>query len=688
MVVSRRQIVVLFAAGFGVSALFNVLVMGIWHGQESDGVLYLRMAQDIWGYLSESSIARQPVFPLLLAGLRWMTGDAMLVPVARFALSALSGVNCVLLTLLACRLWGRREGVVAGLAAGVYPNLFYWSAFLLTETVGVTMFLLLLHALLRLRDAPGAATGALTGLVAGVALLTRAALQVCIPFLAVWLVIALWDRRKQLGTSLAAAAVAAAAVQAPWAVRNLVVVGRLVPIADNGGIGLYGGNNPDALTPQGHPGNWDGEAAVKLLPEMEGMDRGQRDAFLRGRAFDFVKTTLEERPADFARLEYLKLRSAWFPWPGLPRSVEPQALFNWAFAAAFVLASLAGIAGALLALRGWRRTGMLHAALAGHTLQTLVFFGEMHYRVLFEPILLALGALAAVWSWDRVRRRIGPIRASAASGVVVLAGMVAVSGTLVLCNAAAAPTGAEQTALSPPGMRWVPVPAGTFLMGCSPGDGRCRSDERPAHTVAVERFEMLETEVTEAQYAYVAERMGWNAAPSGDFNVGGGPDSPVERVTWQEARAFCAALGMGARLPTEAEWEYAARAGNGDVYSCGADPSCLDATAWYDGNSDDLGMIRKHDVRRRAPNAYGLYDMGGNVWEWVEDCWHDSYEGAPALAGLPWDRGCREGYAVERGGSFMTSPGALRSSARRMASKEFRLADKGFRCAAPARGHQ
>ena len=190
------------------------------------------------------------------------------------------------------------------------------------------------------------------------------------------------------------------------------------------------------------------------------------------------------------------------------------------------------------------------------------------------------------------------------------------------------------------GLKWVSIPGGTFNMGCSTGDGGCSSDEKPPHPVTVSSFKMLETEVTEGQYEAV---MGDN--PSCDYGAGGGADSPVECVDWNEAKAFCEAIG--GRLPTEAEWEYSARGGTTTIYSCGDSSSCLGGIAWYESNSDG----HKHDVKGKDPNGYGLYDMTGNVWEWVEDWYHDSYDGAPAQGYPAWTD--PSGSArVSRGGGF------------------------------------
>ena len=205
------------------------------------------------------------------------------------------------------------------------------------------------------------------------------------------------------------------------------------------------------------------------------------------------------------------------------------------------------------------------------------------------------------------------------------------------------------------GVVWVEIPAGCFMMGCSPGDDACAEDEKPPHEVIVSSFEMLETEVTEAQWAAVVPG---DPAPSCDYHGGGEADSPVECVDWDEAVAVCGAVDPKGRLCTEAEWEYAARGGTTTKYYCGDLASCLGDIAWYYTNSNDGPGVHKHDVKGKAPNAYGLYDMLGNVWEWVEDCWHGDYdlnndgEGDWTVGYPAWTENCSGSYRVGRGGSY------------------------------------
>jgi formylglycine-generating enzyme required for sulfatase activity len=218
----------------------------------------------------------------------------------------------------------------------------------------------------------------------------------------------------------------------------------------------------------------------------------------------------------------------------------------------------------------------------------------------------------------------------------------------------------------PPGLVWVSIPAGSFEMGCSPGDDDCSSDESPRHTVNVPAFQMTGTEITQAQYEAVV-----GSNPSHFTSCGA--NCPVEQVSWHDAKAFCE--WVGGRLPSEAEWEYAARAGTDTCYYCGDDPSCLDSIAWYSSNSGST----THPVGGKTANAFGLYDMLGSLWEWAEDCRHEDYTGAPSGGGV-WSGGdCT--YRMLRGGSWSASARSLRISNRADNDPDLTYMDIGFRCA-------
>jgi formylglycine-generating enzyme required for sulfatase activity len=192
------------------------------------------------------------------------------------------------------------------------------------------------------------------------------------------------------------------------------------------------------------------------------------------------------------------------------------------------------------------------------------------------------------------------------------------------------------------GLKYVWIPPGSFMMGCSPGDTECQPDEKPAHQVTIAKWFWLgQTPVTQAAYQRV---MGSNPSHFKGDNL------PVDRAIWDDARTYCTAVE--ARLPTEAEWEYAARAG-----STGARYGSLAEIAWYVKNSGG----RLHEAGRKKPNAFGLYDMLGNVWQWTAG---PPGGAMPALRGGCW--GC---YAMD-----------VRASFRYWPEGRMRAVDSGMRC--------
>ena len=214
------------------------------------------------------------------------------------------------------------------------------------------------------------------------------------------------------------------------------------------------------------------------------------------------------------------------------------------------------------------------------------------------------------------------------------------------------------------GQKYVWIPPGEFEIGCSPGDNECKFSERGHHSVTVRitrGFWLGQTEVTQAAYE---KTMGHKLF---SFNE---PQHPVEGVNWYEAREYCQAAG--GRLPTEAEWEYAARA-----RSNGARYEQLDAIAWYLGNSGN----QTHPARQKQPNSWGLYDMLGNVKEWVAD-WYDEnyYQTLPSVVADP--KGPPSGvHRVLRGGCWDENPGDVRASSRDFSIPSNRSVGYGFRCA-------
>jgi formylglycine-generating enzyme required for sulfatase activity len=217
------------------------------------------------------------------------------------------------------------------------------------------------------------------------------------------------------------------------------------------------------------------------------------------------------------------------------------------------------------------------------------------------------------------------------------------------------------------GYAW--IPPGSFQMGCSPGDSECSADEMPPHQVTITKgFWLGRTEVTVAAYKKFIGSTGAQIPEAPDFNASWkNQNLPITNVSWDDAKAFCG--WAGGRLPTEAEWEYAARAGSKEeLYGP------LDEVAWYSGNSG----TRAHEVGQKRANAFGLFDMLGNVWEWVND-WYDDkyYQHSPSQA----PPGPASGqFHVLRGGSWALPHSLVRVSFRvglYPASGNFSF---GFRC--------
>lgn len=195
-------------------------------------------------------------------------------------------------------------------------------------------------------------------------------------------------------------------------------------------------------------------------------------------------------------------------------------------------------------------------------------------------------------------------------------------------------------------------------------------EEQPQHPVTIRAFAIGLYEVTQTEWVAI---MGSN--PSSRQ----GDRLPVENVSWEEAQEFARRLsertGKPYRLPTEAEWEYAARAGSTQTFPFGDDPSLLPRYAWFRANAD----AHSHPVGTREPNAFGLYDMLGNVWERTEDCWRPHYEDAPADGSARTDGDCD--LRVVRGGSWVNLPQFLRPAARFRYSTTSRYEFVGLRIA-------
>ena len=225
------------------------------------------------------------------------------------------------------------------------------------------------------------------------------------------------------------------------------------------------------------------------------------------------------------------------------------------------------------------------------------------------------------------------------------------------------------------GITWIAVPAGSFELGCVPQDLRCKDAEKPRHTVTVPAFKMAQTEITQAQYKAL---IGTNPSVFQPPQYDECPDCPVDGVTWDQAKAFCETVN--GRLPSEAEWEYAVRAGTTTIYYCGDDSICLNDIAWYYATSS----YYTHAVKGKTPNSLGFYDMLGNVWEWTADCWHDAFDGAPSDGGVWEAEQCSN--RVLRGGDWYENwYETLRTSAREYNPHDTAATTygfcHGFRCA-------
>ncbi|MGF1536156.1 MAG: formylglycine-generating enzyme family protein, partial [Elainellaceae cyanobacterium] len=230
------------------------------------------------------------------------------------------------------------------------------------------------------------------------------------------------------------------------------------------------------------------------------------------------------------------------------------------------------------------------------------------------------------------------------------------------------------------GLVLIQIPAGQFLMGSSASEKGHWDTEGPEHTVTLAPFLMGQTAVTQAQWRAVAAypKISVDLLPAASAQ---GDSHPVEQISWPEAVEFCQRLsrhtGRRYRLPSEAEWEYACRAGTVTPFHCGA---MLTPELAHYGSA---AQTRENpiEVGSFPANAFGLYDMHGNVWEWCSDRWHESYEGAPSDGSVwttqrPEDDDDRR---VIRGGSWMDHPSACRSAARIGLNSETQSSDLGFR---------
>ena len=251
-----------------------------------------------------------------------------------------------------------------------------------------------------------------------------------------------------------------------------------------------------------------------------------------------------------------------------------------------------------------------------------------------------------------------------------------------------APSSNQKTYTNSIGMEFVLIPAGSFDMGSPSGEDGRYDDEGPVHKVNIQDgFYLGKYEVTREQWREV---MGDDPSTSkGDRSVGlvslndvqeviNKKYHPVETISWVDAQEFIKKLNQKEgvnkyRLPSEAEWEYAARAGTTTRYSFGDDDSELGDYAWQRYNSDS----KTHPVGQKKPNLWGLYDMHGNVWEWVQDKWNDDYGGAPT-DGSAWESG-DDPSRVHRGGCWSYYASDCRSARRGSFDPDRRYDGLGFR---------
>jgi len=220
------------------------------------------------------------------------------------------------------------------------------------------------------------------------------------------------------------------------------------------------------------------------------------------------------------------------------------------------------------------------------------------------------------------------------------------------------------------GLDYVWVPPGTFLMGCSAGDSECSETEKPSHNVSITTgFWMGRTEVTVGAYQRYAAMTGRQLPSAPTFNASWeNKNMPIVSVSWDDAGAYC--QWAEGRLPTEAEWEFAARGGDS-----GARYRLLDEVAWYGDNSGRQG----HPVGQKLPNTFGVYDSLGNVWEWVNDRYDQNYYSKSPPSNPP---GPATGdYRVLRGGSWDDNAWSVRASVRLSEPPGYRDKLFGIRCA-------
>lgn len=241
-------------------------------------------------------------------------------------------------------------------------------------------------------------------------------------------------------------------------------------------------------------------------------------------------------------------------------------------------------------------------------------------------------------------------------------------------------------------LEMVAVPGGAFDMGSPKSEANSDDDERPQHRVSVKTFYMGKYEVTQAQWRAVARLPKVKMDLQPDPSTFKGDNLPVEQVSWEEAIEFCERLsratGREYRLPSEAEWEYACRAGETTAFAFGETitPKIVNYNGKYPYGAASEGVFREGTIpvgSLGVANKFGLFDMHGNVWEWCQDNWHENYNGAPS-DGRVWFGGDASGRVL-RGGSWLSNGQNCRAAVRLSVAPGVRFNNFGFRVVAVAR---
>ena len=223
-------------------------------------------------------------------------------------------------------------------------------------------------------------------------------------------------------------------------------------------------------------------------------------------------------------------------------------------------------------------------------------------------------------------------------------------------------------------LEMVAIPEGTFLMGSPQDEKDSYDDERPQHEVNVPTFFMGKYPITQTQWRAIAATAKIDIDLETNTSEFKGDELPVESVNWYQATEFCKRLSRETkreyRLPSEAEWEYACRAGTTTPFYFGE--TITGELANYNTNKTYVEEYRNETtpVGQFPPNAFGLYDMYGNVWEWCADTWHDNYDGAPT-DGSAWIENGNDNRSPLRGGAWYTFPYRCRSAHRNIDARRY-----------------